>query len=353
MEIKKLLALTVKNKASDLHLLVGVPPMLRINGELMPVTGAEPLTPAKTKELVFSVLNDVRKEKLIKEKSVDFSYSLAEGSRFRVNAYFTQGQFAAAFRMINARIPTIEELNLPEVIHQFTKLRQGFILITGPTGHGKSTTAASMLEEINQTRKDHIITIEDPIEYLLKPKKSIVSQREVGQDSLSFARALRSCLREDPDVVFLGEMRDLETITLALTIAETGHLVFSTLHTNSAPQTIDRIIDVFPEGAKRQVTFQLANVLAAVISQRLVPTVDGSRVPAVEVLIANAAVRTSIREGKTHMIDNIIQTSVDMGMISLERSLASWVRQGKIEMEMAESFALRPQELNRQLRQSR
>jgi len=347
-----LLKLTISNNASDLHIIPGTPPTLRINGQLEPVTNGEVLTPQATGKLIPEVLTEQQKQDYLKKRELDFSFSLEDGSRFRVNVYFSKNGMAGAFRAIKAQIPKIDDLNLPNIIHQFTDLRQGFVLVTGPTGHGKSTTVASILEEINSSRKAHIISIEDPIEYLLQPQKSIISQREIGGDTLSFSSALRSCLREDPDVVFVGEMRDLESISLALTIAETGHLVFSTLHTNSAAQTIDRIIDVFPEGSKSQIRLQLANVLGAVISQRLLPTLNNSRAPAIELLIANAAVRNSIREGKTHMIDNIIQTSLDFGMVSLERSLADMVRKGLVDVETAQSFSLRPEELNRQLRTS-
>jgi len=350
MDIKSLLKLTISNNASDLHIVPGTPPTLRINGRLEPIANSEILTPQITEKLIPEILTEEQKQDYLKKKELDLSYSLKDGSRFRVNVYFARNGMAAAFRAIKAEIPKIDDLNLPSIIHQFAELRQGFILVTGPTGHGKSTTVASILQEINANRKAHIVSIEDPIEYLLQPQKSVISQREIGGDTLSFSSALKSCLREDPDVVFVGEMRDLESISLALTIAETGHLVFSTLHTNSAAQTIDRIIDVFPEGSKSQIKLQLANVLGAVISQRLLPTLNNSRAPAVELLIANAAVKNSIREGKTHMIDNIIQTSLDFGMISLERSLADMVKKGVVDIETAQSFSLRPEELNRQLR---
>lgn len=353
MDIKKLLELTFKNNASDLHILYGVSPTLRINGVLEPITGKTDFSRQEIKEAVLGLLDENQKKIFLKKKELDFSFKLEGVARFRVNAYHAQGNISAAFRLIKPTIPTIEELNLPETLNQFVDLRQGFILVTGPTGHGKSTTVASIIEKINKTRRTHIVSIEDPIEYVLKAKRSIISQREIGGDTLSFQNALRSCLREDPDVVFVGEMRDLESIALALTIAETGHLVFSTLHTNSAAQTIDRIIDVFPTGAKQQISLQLANVLGAVISQRLVPTVDDSLVPAVELLISTLAVKTAIREGKTHMIDNVIQTSLEIGMTSLERSLAGWVRKGKISVETAQSFALRPEDLTRQLRQQK
>ncbi len=349
-QIQTLLQLAIENKASDLHLLAGMVPTLRVNGELVPTPGWSVLTPDQTKTMILSLLSPKDQQTLIKERVLDFSCALGK-HRFRVNAYFSRGSLAAAFRVIPSTIPRIDDLGLPQILHQFVNLKQGFVLVTGPTGHGKSTTVAAILSEINRTRRTHIVSIEDPIEYLIEPDQSIISQREIGGDTLSWQRALRAVLREDPDVVFVGEMRDLETISSALTVAETGHLVFSTLHTNSAAETIDRIIDVFPEGAKQQIRLQLANVLSAVISQRLIPTVDGSRVPAVEILLSTHAVKTAIREAKTHMIDNIIQTSLELGMISLERSLANWVRQGKVNLSVAQSFALRPDELNRQLRQ--
>lgn len=257
---------------------------------------------------------------------------------------------AASLRFLSSHILSLKDLNLPETLKSVTSWRQGFVLVTGPTGHGKSTTVAALLEEINQNRNGHIITIEDPIEYRLHAQRCLVSQRELGEDTLSWAGALRSCLREDPDVVFVGEMRDLETISAALTIAETGHLVFSTLHTNSAAETIDRIIDVFPAEGKAQVRLQLANVLGAVISQRLVPTIKPGRVPAVELLFSSMAVKTAIREGKTHMVDNIIQTSSELGMMLLESSLAALVKKGIVDKETAERFAIRKGELVRNLR---
>jgi len=351
MTIDQLFQLTIANKASDGHLIVGVAPTLRINGELMPVTGAGVLTAEAVGNLVLPLLSEKKRQTLAEFRELDWSHSLPDGTRFRFNAYYTFGNLAASFRIIPKKPPTIKELNLPELLYQFTSLKQGFILVTGPTGHGKSTTVAAMLEEINQTRQGHIISIEDPIEYVFKPGKAIISQREVGSDTLKWQNALRSALREDPDVVFVGEMRDLETIALALTIAETGHLVFSTLHTNSAAQTIDRIIDVFPQGSQQQIRSQLASVLVAVVSQRLVPTKEKlQRMPATEILISNPAVKTAIREGKVHMIDNIIQTSLETGMISLERSLANLIKNGYITLETAQLFSLRPEELQRYLK---
>lgn len=350
MDIKELLEIAVNKGAFDLHLVSGVPPTLRISGELVPIAGKEPLTPEITQELVFSLLNDEQKEILEVNKELDFSFDYQERGRFRVNAYYQRGKLSASLRLLPAKIPTIEELNLPKICHQFAPLRQGFILLTGPTSQGKSTTIASILEEINQTRAVHIVTIEDPIEYVFAHKKAIISQREIRSDTHSWQVALRSCLREDPDVVFIGEMRDYETIASALTVAETGHLVFSTLHTNSAAQTIDRIVDVFPEHQQEQVRMQLSFTLEAILSERLLPSLDGGVIPAVEILIGTSAVKTTIREGKVHLIDNIIQTSVELGMQTLEMDLTRLVKEGKVSLEVAKSFSLRPQELMRMMR---
>jgi len=347
--IKQLLEITIQTKASDLHLLASSPPMIRIDGRLAPIGQQPNLSPENTKELIFSLLTPQQKDFLMTNKELDFSFSFEEKGRFRVNAYFEKGRLAVAMRLVPLKIKTIEQLNLPKICHHFSRLKAGFVLVTGPTGHGKSSTLAAIIEEINATRKEHIITIEDPIEYLYQNKESIVSQRELHQDTHSWAVALRSVLREDPNVVLVGEMRDFETIAAALTIAETGHLVFATLHTNSASQTIDRIVDVFPEHQQAQIRMQLSNSLEAVFSQRLLPALGGGRVPAAEVLMVSSAVRSTIREGKTHLIDNIIQTSQDLGMMVLEKSLASWVRMGRISREIAVSWSLRPKELMRLL----
>lgn len=349
-QLNLLLETALRSQVSDLHLLASTAPILRINGELIPVPNFPPLTKETVKELVLGLVDSRQKEILLNNKEIDFSYDFQGKARFRVNAYFERGRLAAALRLIPLRIKAIEELNLPSVCHRFTQLNSGFILITGPTGHGKSSSLAAIIEEINQTRKGHIITIEDPIEYVYRNAKSIVSQRELEYDTHSWVIALRSVLRQDPDVVLVGEMRDYETIAAALTIAETGHLVFATLHTNSASQTVDRIIDVFPENQQEQVRMQLSNSIGAILSQRLLPALEGGRLPAVEVLLATPAVRATIREGKTHQIDNIIQTSLEQGMISLEKSLADWVRFGKISQEVALSWSLRPEELLRMLK---
>lgn len=347
MEIKELLAYTIDKKASDLHLLVGTPPMIRLNGVLSPVTGSDVLTPEEVSHLVFSLVNEEQREILTVNKELDFSFNFEGDFRFRINAYYQKGNLAAALRLISNKIPKINELNLPQICHSFTQLRQGFILVTGPTGHGKSTTLAAMIDEIAQTRPVHIITIEDPVEYVFNHQKAIISQRELRADTHSWQIALRSCLREDPDVVMIGEMRDYETIASALTIAETGHLVFATLHTNSAAQTVDRIIDVFPANQQAQVRAQLSLTLEAILSQRLLPSLTGGRIPAAEILVATPAVRNAIREGKTAMLDTILQTSGELGMKTLEMDLADLVKNGKISLDVARSFALRPEELMR------
>lgn len=352
MDIHELLDLTIKNNASDLHLLPGVPPALRIDGSLRYLSNYKPATPAEMEAMIFSILKPEQKELLINNKEIDFSFGFGGGAygdlgRFRTNLYYQRGVLSAAFRYLQPKIRTIEELGLPKISHSFSQLKQGFVLAAGPTGHGKSTTLAAIINEINLNRAAHILTIEDPIEYLYPAGKSIISQREMDLDTHSWSLALRSALREDPDVVLVGEMRDPETIAAALTIAETGHLVFSTLHTNSASQTIDRIIDSFPASQQSQVKVQLASTLKGVISQRLIPKIDGGRVPGVEVLMGTNAVATNIREGKTHLIDSIIQTSQDSGMITLESSLASLVLAGTISLETAKSYSLRPEELLR------
>ena len=345
MNIKDLLQLTVDRGASDLHLISGIAPYLRVEGSLFPIPEESILTPEVTLKFAKDILSPEQYERLNVNKEIDFSLAFSEKARYRINAYTQRGSVALSFRKIPLEIPKIEDLNLPKILHSFTGLKQGFILVTGPTGHGKSTTIAAVLDEINKHRSEHIVTIEDPIEFIFKPKRSIISQREMGSDSHSWQIALRSVLREDPDVVLVGEMRDFETIAAALTIAETGHLVFATLHTNSAAQTIDRIVDVFPEEQQQQVRLQLSNVIEAVFSMRLVPAVGGGRRVAYEVMLGTSAIKTSIREGKTHQLDNVIQTSQEVGMNSLEMSLAQLVKAGKINLEIAQSYSLRPEEL--------
>jgi len=341
MTIQQLLQYVIDNKASDLHVVVGAPPTVRLDGALVPVAGEAVITPLTAQQLVSGVLTVEQKEVLAVNRELDFSFTLAEKARFRVNAYQQKGSAAAAFRLIPAVIPGIDELGLPKICHQFATLKQGFILVTGPTGHGKSTTLAAILEEINRTRPVHIVTVEDPIEYVYSSNLAVVSQREIRQDTHSWEIALRSVLREDPDVVLIGEMRDFETIAAALTIAETGHLVFATLHTNSAAQTVDRIVDVFPESQQAQARLQLSANLEAVLSQRLIPKVAGGRVVAYEIMTATPAVKTTIREGKTHLIDNIIMTSAESGMVTLESSLAGLVKSGAVSLETAQAYGLK------------
>jgi twitching motility protein PilT len=350
MELKDLLQLVVDKNASDLHLIVGVPPVVRIDGVLSSVPNESVLTPEAIENHLKSYIDPEHLQKLAANKEVDFSLSFSEKGRFRINAYTQKGTWAVSFRLIPLEIPSIDSLELPKQFHNFTNLKQGFILVTGPTGHGKSTTIAAMLDEINAKKAVHIVTIEDPIEFVFYPRMSIISQREMGNDTHSWPVALRSVLREDPDVVLVGEMRDYETIAAALTVAETGHLVFATLHTNSASQTIDRIVDVFPGQQQDQIKMQLSEVVGAVISQRLVPAIGGGRIAAHEVMTATPAIKTSIREGKTHQIDSIIQTSGEAGMNILETSLAELVANGKITVEAARAHSLRPEQLNRLLR---
>lgn len=349
MEIKVLLEATVKHSASDLHLLTGWPPVLRINGQLRKMD-LPALDEETAKALILDLMNPTQKDQYLVNKEIDFSAELPGRARFRVNAYHMRGQMAAALRYLPSVIKSLDELHLPKLYHQFTTLQQGLILVTGPTGHGKSTTLAAIINEINKTRAVHIITIEDPIEYVYEQSQSIISQREMKQDTHSWEIALRNVLREDPDVVLVGEMRDYETIAAAISVAETGHLVFATLHTNSAAQTVDRIVDVFPEHQQNQVRMQLSSTLEAVTSQRLIPALEGGRIPACEILLGSPAIKTAIREGKSHMIDNMIQTSTDIGMMTLETSLATLVKSGKISQEMAYQYSLKPADLDRLLK---
>lgn len=350
MKIDDLLKYTVSKGASDLHVLVGSPPMMRIQGKLSPIDGEVELDAGAVETLLLSFLSAEQKEKLLAEKEIDLSMEIAGTSRFRVNVYTQKETLAADFRVISDRIPTIDELGLPRICHTFAGLRQGFILIVGPTGHGKSTTLAAIIEEINKTRDTHVVTIEDPVEFVYHNKKSIISQREMGSDTRNWDIALRSVLRQDPDVVLIGEMRDADTMAAAITIAETGHLVFATLHTNSAAQTIDRIIDSFPEEQQKQVRVQLSASLEAILSQRLVPSkLEGKRVLVTEVLVATPAVRNIIRESKSHQIDNVILTSSEMGMYLLENSLAELVNRGVIDSEVARNYAIRPTVLEKLL----
>ena len=350
LRIEILLEEVVKKRASDLHIQVGLPPMLRIDGSLMPAAGTQPLDEPAVERLVFQILDEDQRQILLKDKEFDFSFAFGALGRFRVNAFHERGNLAAALRLIPNEIKSASELGMPPVVNTFADFPRGLVLVTGPTGSGKSTTLAALVDKINSERSQHIITIEDPIEFTHKSKKSVVVQREVHYDTYSFSAALRSSLRQDPDVVLIGEMRDLETISAAITIAETGHLVFATLHTNSAAQSIDRMIDVFPPHQQPQIRAQLSNILMAICSQRLVPAIGGGRVVAAEVLIANPAVRNIIREGKSHQLDAVIQTGADQGMQTMDRTLANLVQNGTITYDSAREFAVDLTEFERLMR---
>lgn len=347
MDIQQILEMCVQYDASDVHIMVGVPPMYRLHGALVKVPEAGIVTPEIAQGLIFPLLSESQRELVNVDRELDFSYSLKNGARFRVNTYYEKGNLAAALRYIPNNIRSIDELGLPRIVGDLTKLKQGLVLVTGPTGHGKSTTLAAMVERINEERSENIVTIEDPVEFVYTPKKSLISQRELHADTHSWNVALKSVLREDPNVVLIGEMRDYETIESALTIAETGHLVFATLHTNSAAQTVDRIVDVFPQEQQPQVRSQLSLSLEAVVAQRLVPSVDGKRVAVMEVMTASSAVRSLIRDGKSHMLASTMQTSSDMGMRTLEMALAESYKLGKISLQVARDYALNLDELNR------
>lgn len=349
IDIRELLQKVVEKQASDLHLTVGAPPVMRIDGDLSFEEGGSPLTVEAVEHLVYSIVSAEQKEILLMNKELDFSFAYGNTARFRANAFHQRGYLAISLRLIPYKVPTLEELNLPPSLYEFCSLPQGFVLVTGPTGQGKSTTIAALLGQINETRKVHIVTIEDPIEYIYPHRQALIDQRELHLDTHSWEIALRSVLREDPDVVLIGEMRDYETISSAITVAETGHLVFASLHTNSASQAIDRIIDVFPENQQHQIRVQLSSILEGVVSQRLLPGIGGGRVPAVEIMKPSPAIRTVIREGKTHLLDNIIATSLELGMVTLERSLASLVRAGQVEEAVARSQTLKPEEFKRLL----
>jgi len=348
--IEILLEEVVKKKASDLHLQVGLPPMLRVDGSLVAVQAADLLTEETVETLIFAILDEDQKQILLKDKEFDFSFAFGDLGRFRVNAFHERGNLAAALRLIPNEILTIEQLGLPQIVSKFAEYPRGLVLVTGPTGSGKSTSLAALINKINMEHAKHIITIEDPIEYTHKSKKSVIVQREVHYDTYSFSAALRSSLREDPDVVLIGEMRDLETIASAITIAETGHLVFATLHTNSAAQSIDRMVDVFPPHQQPQIRAQLSNILMAVCSQRLIPSIGGGRIAAAEILIATPAVRNIIREGKTHQLDAVIQTGAEFGMQSMDKQLVQLIHEGNISYDEARTFAIDPEELDRLMR---
>ncbi|MDD5589737.1 MAG: PilT/PilU family type 4a pilus ATPase [Candidatus Portnoybacteria bacterium] len=344
-EIADLVEEALRIGATDIHLAAGRPPILRIDSRLKAIESRNPLGPEEVKDLALGLLSQEQQEKFWAYKDIDLSFSYKETARFRVNIYQQTEKIAVAMRLLPTKIRTLEELNLPTILHQFVPVSQGFFLVVGPSGHGKSTALAAVIDEINHTREDHIITIEDPIEYIFSPKKCIIDQREIGTDAIDFHRALRAMFREDADIVMLGEMRDPETISAAITAAETGHLIFSTLHTNTAAQTIDRIIDTFPPHQQNQIRMQLSSTLLGILSRRLLPSTKGGLINAVELLIVNSAVRNLIREGKIHQIDMVIETSVDEGMISLNRSLSNLIRQGLVSYENAEIFSSNPSEL--------
>lgn len=345
--IEPLLEECIRQNASDLHLQVGLPPILRVDGALRPITTYAPLNDETVQRLVFSTLDANQKVILIKDKEFDYSFAFGDLGRFRVNAFHEKGNMAAAFRLIPNVIRSIEELGIPGVVSEFADHPNGLVLVTGPTGSGKSTTLAALIDKINTEKALHIITIEDPIEFTHQSKRSVVAQREVHYDTYSFAAALRSILREDPDVVLIGEMRDLETIQAAITVAETGHLVFATLHTNSAAQSIDRMIDVFPAHQQPQIRAQLANILVGICSQRLVPALDGGRIAVTEVMVTNSAVRSIIREGKTHQLDMMIQTGMSQGMQTMDRELAKFVKSGIISYDVAREYTVDATEFDR------
>lgn len=350
LRIEILLEEVIRKRASDLHLQVSLPPMLRVDGKLLPVAGYGPLNEEHVELLIFAILDEEQKQILLKDKEFDFSFAFGDLGRFRVNAFHERGNLAAALRLIPNEIKTVAELGMPSIVNGFANYPRGLVLVTGPTGSGKSTTLAAIIDQINSEKAHHIITIEDPIEFTHKSKQSVVVQREVHYDTYSFSAALRSSLREDPDVVLIGEMRDLETISAAITIAETGHLVFATLHTNSAAQSIDRMIDVFPPHQQPQIRSQLANILMAICSQRLIPAIGGGRVAAAEILLANSAVRNIIREGKSHQLDAVIQTGGDQGMQSMDKTLVGLVQGGVITYDEARNYAVDMTEFERMMR---
>lgn len=350
IRIEILLEECIRRNASDLHLQYGLQPILRVDGVLAPIANMPVLNEEAVKRLIFATLDEEQQKILIKDKEFDYSFAFGDIARFRVNAFNERGKLAAAFRLIPNQIKGINDLGMPTIVETFAEYPRGLVLVTGPTGSGKSTTLAALIDKINREKACHIITIEDPIEFTHKSQRAVIAQREVHYDTFSFAAALRSVLREDPDVVLIGEMRDLETIQAAITIAETGHLVFATLHTNSAAQSIDRMIDVFPAHQQPQVRTQLSNMLMAVCAQRLVPAIGGGRVVAAEIMVANSAIRTLIRDGKTHQIDTAIQTGAEQGMQTMDRTLAKLVQTGVITYESAREFAVDMSELDRLVR---
>jgi twitching motility protein PilT len=348
VSLATLMEAAVTKNASDIHLQVGSPVIFRLDGILVPI-GSVRLNTEQVQKLLRELMDDDQWQRFEKDREIDFSFSFAGHARFRINAFTEKGLPAAALRLIPARIPNFAELGVPNVIESFADYPRGLVLITGPTGSGKTTTLAALVEKINNERPTHIISIEDPIEYTYTPRRAVIAQREVHHDTFSYAAALRSALRQDPDVVLIGEMRDLETISSAITLAETGHLVLGTLHTNSAAQSIDRIIDVFPAGQQQMIRTQLANILMAICSQRLLPKLAGGRIAACEILIANNAVRGIIREGKSHQLDTVIQTGADVGMQTMDRTLAKMVKSGIVAYDVARTATVDPNEFERAL----
>jgi twitching motility protein PilT len=346
-DFAEVLLQVMEREASDLHLTAGSPPMIRLHGKLHALEYPK-LTPQLVREIVYSILTNDQRQRLETDWQIDFAYSIPARARFRVNAYFQRASIGAAFRLIPQHMPALGSLGLPPVLEEFTRKPRGFVLVTGPTGSGKSTTLAAMLDLINDVRQEHIMTIEDPIEFLHAHKNCIVNQRELGADAQSFALALKAALRQDPDVILVGEMRDLETIATALTAAETGHLVFATLHTQDTAQTVDRIVDVFPPSQQQQVRVQLSVSLQGIVTQQLLPRADGNgRCVAAEVLVPTPAVRNLIREGKSHQIYSALQTGGQHGMQTMDASLAQLVRQQRISRELAEARSSAPEELRR------
>jgi twitching motility protein PilT len=344
--IDELLEHMVTLNASDLHVTAGTPPVVRVRGEVERLEGFESFTPEDTQQLLYRILSSEQQKQLELNRQLDFSHSIPGLARFRVNVYFQRESICAAFRLIPAELKTLEELGIPATLHQLAEKPRGLVLVTGPTGSGKSTTLAALIDEINRNRSEHILTIEDPIEFLHRHKRCIVNQREIGPDATSFSEALRAALRQDPDVILVGEMRDLETISTALTAAETGHLVFGTLHTQSAPSTIDRIIDVFPAEQQEQVRIQIASSLQGVVTQALLPTADGvGRVPALEILLPDDAVRNLIRQGKVEQIYSVMQTNSGRGMQTMEQSLADLVQRRVVDFDTGLSCSSRPAQL--------
>jgi twitching motility protein PilT len=348
--LQKLLDITVKEEASDLDISVGHVPNIRITGQLVPLMQEQVITPKDSEGLAFSLMSELQRNKFLEEKEMDFSYQHGDKGRFRVNVFFQRGSVSMALRFVPSKIRTIEDLNLPPVLHDFINRPQGLILVTGATSQGKSTTLAAMIEEINQTKAVHIITIEDPIEYTYPINRAIIDQREVLTDTLNFNNALRAILRQNPDVIMVGEMRDLETITTTITAAETGHLVFATLHTNSASQTIHRIVDVFSAEQQDQIKFQLSSSLLGIISQRLVPRIKGGFIPVCEIMICNNAISNLIRENKIHEIPAIIETSAKEGMVSYNRAMVDLVRKKEISLKNAIDYSTDPAEIRNLLR---